>query len=250
MVIIYGRNPFDSLKHAIAHEYSHVLQQQLAPYLTHAVKPYWIVEGFAQYADYAYSQSRPDRSPFFDRYSPYSDLRSAIDRKVLTPSELEWLADIENFREGCIIHPFYTYAMAFAALTLLVEQAEEDSYVRYWSLLHDHPTWQQAFEGSFGIDIEDFYRAFEEWLPSQLPPPTVRLTLTIRWPDMEAPIDVHRFSISLSRLLSGYWLGGRGGAPLSLSHILLGPSGQAIWASGCNQTNARSISLVGIRMAN
>ena len=115
MVFVYGRNPFDSLKDAIAHEYFHVLQNQLAPrYQTSEVKPYWLVEGLAQYADYAYSQSRLGRRPFFDRYSPYKDLGDAINLKgIMTPGELERLAALATFRDGCSLHPIYVYAMAF-----------------------------------------------------------------------------------------------------------------------------------------
>ena len=187
MVLVYGRNPFESLKEAIAHEYFHVLQHQLAPrYQTSEVKPYWLVEGLAQYADYAYSQSRLGRRPFLDRYSPYRDLADAIHLNgVMTPETLEWLADLGNFRNGCDIHPIYVYAMAFAGADLLVGQAEEDSYARYWQLLQDRPTWQQAFEEAFGLGIEDFYAAFEEWLPAQLPS-SVQLSVQLRWPGKEA----------------------------------------------------------------
>ena len=187
MVLVYGRNPFDSLKDAIAHEYFHVLQHQLAPgYQTSEVKPYWLVEGLAQYADYVYSQSRLGRRPFLDRYSPYRDLADAINLNgVMTPGTLEWLADFGNFRNGCDIHPIYVYAMAFAGADLLVGQAEEDSYAQYWQLLHDRPTWQQAFEEAFGLGIEDFYAAFEEWLPSRLPS-YVQLSVWLRWPGKEA----------------------------------------------------------------
>ena len=187
MVFVYGRNPFDSLKDAIAHEYFHVLQNQLAPrYQTSEVKPYWLVEGLAQYADYAYSQSRLGRRPFFDRYSPYKDLGDAINLKgIMTPGELERLAALATFRDGCSLHPIYVYAMAFAGSYFLVEQTEEDSYVQYWKLLHDRPTWQQAFEESFGIGIEGFYEAFEEWLPAHLPS-AVQISVWLRWPGKEA----------------------------------------------------------------
>ena len=67
------------------------------------------------------------------------------------------------------MHPIYTYAMAFAASLLLVELSEkEDSYVKYWQLLRDRSTWQQAFHEAFGMGIEEFYRAFEDWLPPRL----------------------------------------------------------------------------------
>ena len=74
--------------------------------------------------------------------------------------------------------------MSFAASTFLVEQASADSYVQYWKLLHERPNWQQAFEEAFGIGVNDFYKAFDEWLPSQLPS-LVQLSIQMHWPDME-----------------------------------------------------------------
>ena len=95
----------------------------------------------------------------------------------------------ENYSDlGCSFGGGYVYAMGFAASVYLLEQLEqtkEDSFVNYWSLLNVRQTWQQAFEGAFGIGIDDFYRGFSEWLPAQLPPPDVTLRLQVRWPDMD-----------------------------------------------------------------
>ena len=57
-----------------------------------------------------------------------------------------------------------------------------------WSsgkLLGESTNWQQAFDGAFGIGVDDFYDAFEEWLPSQIPS-FDQVTIQILWPDMEA----------------------------------------------------------------
>ncbi len=184
VVLTYGKHAFSTLKEAIVHEYFHVLQNDLAP-STKFDAPFWMVEGTAMYAEYVYSQSGPDRRPFFDMYSPYRDLGEAINEfEIMTPSELERLDSVEAFRSGKL-HIIYTYAMAFAGLYFLVEQAEEDSYLRYWELLNDRPP-NQAFEDAFGIGLEDFYGAFEEWLPSQLPS-QVQLSVLLRWPGKEAP---------------------------------------------------------------
>lgn len=189
-VLIYGSNPFDKLEDAIAHEYFHVLQHQLlAPSDNHLseVDPYWLVEGMAMYADHAYSQSRSDRRPFLgDRYTPYADLADAINLKeIITPRYLENVAIESTFRDGCAIHPIYTYAIAFAGAHFLVEKAGEDSVVEFWRLFSQRPNWQQAFEETFGMGIEDFYDSFQEWLPDQLPS-YATLSVWLHWPDKEA----------------------------------------------------------------
>ena len=188
MVFIYGSNPFDTLKNAIAHEYFHVLQIQLlaSRYHLSEVAPYWLVEGTAMYADHAYSQSRTDRRPFLgDRYTPYEDLANAINLNgIITPRYLENVAIESTFRAGCVVHPIYTYSIAFAGADLLVEKAGESSIVEFWQLLQERPTWQQAFEEAFGMGIEEFYVLFDEWLPDQLPS-YVQLFVWLDWPGKE-----------------------------------------------------------------
>ena len=189
LILIYGSNSFDRLKDSIAHEYFHVLQDELlAPrYQTSDVEPYWLVEGTAQYADHAYSQSRPGRRPFLgDRDTPYEDLASAISLEgIITPRDLENIATESAFRNGSV-HPIYAYSLAFAGADLLVEIAGEDSVVEFWKLLQHRPTWQQAFGEAFGMGIEEFYDLFEGWLPDQLPS-YVQLSVWVHWPGKEAP---------------------------------------------------------------
>ena len=194
MVLIYARNPFESLLHAIAHEYFHVLQSQLIASKHHLseVEPYWLVEGTAMYADHAYSQSRSGRRPFLgDRYTPYEDLADAIEQKrIITARYLSDVASESTFRDGCEVHPIYVYSIAFAGAYLLVEKAGEDSFVEFWKLLQQRPTWQQAFEEAFGMGIEDYYDLFEEWLPDQLPS-YVDLSVWLNWPGKESlPRDI------------------------------------------------------------
>ena len=198
VTLIYGRSQeaLATLEHYIVHEYFHVLQGQLASgfaklqggevafyndTIDHG--PLWLMEGLASYADYAYTPGRPGRRPFLnDRYYPYLNISDyqrewgAISLKELSSGE-------EDYRHlGCSFGDSYVYAMGFAASVYLLEQAEEDSYVNYWSSFGKRPTWQQAFEEAFGIGANDFYKAFDEWLPSQLPPPRVTLDLQVRWP--------------------------------------------------------------------
>ena len=198
VTLIYGRSQeaLATLEHYIVHEYFHVLQGQLASgfaklqggevafyndTIDHG--PRWLMEGLASYADYAYTPGRPGRRPFLnDRYYPYLDI-SGYQREWGAISLKELSSGEEDYRHlGCSFGDFYVYPMGFAASVYLLEQAEEDSYVNYWTLLGKRPTWQQAFEEAFGIGANDFYKAFDEWLPSQLPPPRVTLDLQVRWP--------------------------------------------------------------------
>ena len=192
LILIYGSNVFDRLKDSIAHEYFHMLQDELlAPrYQTSDVEPYWLVEGTAQYADHAYSQSRPGRRPFLgDRYTPYEDLGESMSRsESITPRHLESIATESAFRDGSV-HPILAYSLAFAGADLLVEIAGEDSVVEFWKILQQRPTWQQAFEEAFGMGIEDFYDSFAEWLPEQIPS-FVEIYVWLHWPGKETlPAD-------------------------------------------------------------
>ena len=206
MVLMYGtlhNNALSSLKHHIAHEYFHVLQGQLVTEFsrlqdgeiawhndTSARGPFWLVEGSASYADYAYTPTRAGREVFFDRYMPYSDLTWFHLAGSATSGDLEEMGNLQGFL--CAFPGPYAYALSFAASVFLAEQAGEDSYVKYWRLVGERPTWQQAFEEAFGVGVNDFYRAFDEWLPSQLPP-LAQLKLPLLWPDMENQPQSWRF---------------------------------------------------------
>ena len=201
IALIYGGDAysFSSLKHYIAHEYFHVLQGQLASGFaelqngeigwhtdTRAVAPQWLVEGLASYADYKYTPSRSDRRPFLGngaRYSPFDDLGWSQANDLLNYGDLARTADFADAR--CTFGEFHFYALSFVAAKFLAEQAPENAYVEFWKLLGESTNWQQAFEGAFGIGVDDFYDAFEEWLPSQIPSYD-QVVIQMLWPDMEA----------------------------------------------------------------
>ena len=185
--------------YVIVHEYFHVLQGQLATGFAQledgeiawhtdisARGPQWLVEGTAQYADHAYSRSRIELRPYLGRegrYAPYKDLANFRARERLDRLDFTTVYSYQEL--GCIFDHESVYALGFAGTAFLLEQAAEDSYVKYWKLLWERPTWQQAFEEAFSIDINDFYSAFDEWLPSQLPPAEIELKIPLRWPNFE-----------------------------------------------------------------
>jgi len=182
-------------RNAIAHEYFHVLQGQLAngfasrPDGTVAAayssdkRVFWLVEGSAEFADFTYTPSRSGRRAFFDRSSPYRDL---VWGSLVSDGDFFEKYHLSNLEgpEALRLVGYYTYAMGFAAVTHLVELAGADSYSRYWRLLHDRETWPLAFEDAFGRGVSEFYAAFDEWLPGKLPDDFM-VRHYVRWPDME-----------------------------------------------------------------
>jgi hypothetical protein len=147
------------------------------------VAPQWLVEGLASYADYKYTPSRSDRRLFYDRHSPFADLGWSQINEELNYGDLE---RSENYLDAlCTFADIYFYALSFVASQFVVEQADEDSYVEFWKLLGGRPTWQQAFQEAFGTGFNEFYTAFEEWLPSQIPSYD-QVTIQMFWPDMDA----------------------------------------------------------------
>ena len=185
---------FDFLRHYIAHEYFHVLQGQLATGFARlqngeiawhnewsSIAPKWLVEGSAEYADHAYTLTRTGRRSFEDRTSSYKDIEFFQNEGHSIRLTDYGVVDLSTL--GCIPYLDYLlYPLGFLAFSQLAERAGEDAYVNYWKIAGERPTWEQAFEEAFGIPLNDFYGAFDEWLPQQLPS-RVRLSLQMVWPD-------------------------------------------------------------------
>ena len=53
-------------------------------------------------------------------------------------------------------------ALGFVALTWLADRAGEAALFEYYRLLPESSRWEDAFEGAFGITVDEFYEAFEE----------------------------------------------------------------------------------------
>ena len=218
LALVYGYLPDESLislKHDIIHEYFHVLQRQLAA--SGVPSAYWLVEGSAVYADYVYSPSRPGRRDFLnDRYTPYRDLavRGARDSEFLDNLS----AELARFEDPSAFHDSHeSYPLSFISVAFLVEEhaKEEDLFVNYWKLLGKRSTWQQAFEEAFGIPVDDFYEALDEWtFPITR---LVQLEIQLRLSEGQLSDIPGRPSVILENW--GTWEGGSpGGLGLSWSH--------------------------------
>ena len=54
-------------------------------------------------------------------------------------------------------------ALSFLAGEWLAERAGEPALFEYYRLLPTSDSWEAAFEGAFGITIDDFYEKFEAY---------------------------------------------------------------------------------------
>ena len=183
---------FDFLRHYIAHEYFHVLQGQLATGFARlpngeiawhnewsSFAPKWLVEGSADYADHAYTLTRTGRRSYKDRTSSYEDIEFFQNEGHSIKLADYGVVDLSTI--GCIPYLDYLlYPLGFLAFSRLAERVGENAYVNYWKIAGERPTWQQAFEETFGIGSYEFYGGFDEWLPQQLPS-HVRLSLQMVW---------------------------------------------------------------------
>ena len=61
-------------------------------------------------------------------------------------------------------------ALIILAADWLVQRAGERSIFEYYRLLPSSDSWEEAFEGAFGIGVEEFYAAFEAYRGEIAPP--------------------------------------------------------------------------------
>ncbi len=124
--------------------------------------PYWLAFGAPDYAAAAYETSTGAAS---------SDAELA--RQIRTVHEasatLHQIEDHDGWTSAGTDSP----ALAFIAVDLLTQIADEQAVMEYFRLLPrgepEDPTyegagsWQAAFEQAFGLTIDDFYRQFAEY---------------------------------------------------------------------------------------
>ena len=177
-----GFSFFQSSLWAIAHEYIHVLQYDLTK---SRLSPTWLVEGMANYyGDYQYGHTQlgvHGRRHIQDSHSPYNDLRCEA-KKTYNPNPTDWNAEtdvlpnlaaelrkIEDYQQ---FHRWrnesHSYALGFVAAVYMVEELgiEDGAFLRYWRILAEDRTAQQAFEEAFDMTMTTFYDSFGVWVHS------------------------------------------------------------------------------------
>ena len=73
------------------------------------------------------------------------------------------LRDLELYPPGRVYPDIWDRGLTFVAGDWLVARAGELAILEYYRLLPTSDSWQEAFEGAFGMAIDDFYAAFAEY---------------------------------------------------------------------------------------
>lgn len=155
---IYLKHPCFS---AIAHEYSHALQEHLAT--TDHKSPAWLVEGVANRWSAQWHDARGDWT--------YENHR----RVTVIPQAQQAAVSLRSMEtgEGFLLEEglgHATYSLAHLAADHLAELAGDDALFVYWEQRPRWPDWGSAFEDAFGISFELFYDSFEENRGEVAPP--------------------------------------------------------------------------------
>ena len=141
-----------------AHELSHVYQYSLQGHgrfnTTHqevrVIGPAWIQEGFATW--------QSDRALAMGGVIPYEQGRERLIRQSQKVDVQ--LKETETY-DGLKAGPGRT-DMAAMASELLAAEAGEEALIEFWTLLRPGNPWEQAFESTFGMTVDEFYPLFEE----------------------------------------------------------------------------------------
>ena len=139
----------------LAHEYVHVLQHQLAAGASPG--PAWLTEGVAVYGE-ALRRAVIERgltaSEGLDGRRRQEAAALLLDGEVPALRSFETVAD-----DAERIH----YLLGFLAADRLAARSGVEALASYYRRLPSSDDWQEAFEGAFGIAIEDFYESFEAY---------------------------------------------------------------------------------------
>ena len=161
------------------HEYFHLLQARLVEFsddpeaYRRAVGPRWLTEGVAEYAATLYRAETGSQT--------YADLR---DTYLLAAAS--WAGTLRESSEPIGREHYY---LGFLAAEYLVERAGEGALLEYYRQISPHTPWQDVFQDVFGIDIDPFYRDFEEHRAENRPPYNT-ISGTVRGPDGKGIADI------------------------------------------------------------
>ena len=115
--------------------------------------PYWLQIALRSYAEHAYLAA-----------AGHEDLDVIrIRRADIAARADQTLRDLELYPPGRVYPDVWDRGLTFVAGDWLVARAGELAILEYYRLLPSSDTWQDAFEGAFGIAIDDFYAAFAEY---------------------------------------------------------------------------------------
>ena len=115
--------------------------------------PIWLREGTIMYTEAAYRSARGGE-PFSDVRRRHTADAARASHPLRQPAYFDPLPLPEHLSRR---------ALSFLAADWLAQHAGERSIFEYYRLLPSSASWQEAFEGAFGITIDDFYAAFAKY---------------------------------------------------------------------------------------
>ncbi|MYB41562.1 MAG: carboxypeptidase regulatory-like domain-containing protein [Chloroflexi bacterium] len=151
--IISCKNP----ELVLAHEYVHVLQNELAEGASG--DPAWLAEGVAVYGEALHRALIGQRLPTgegFELRRRWELARVMLEGDVPTLSNLETVDD-PNERSH--------YHLGFIAADWLAGHAGVEALAVFYQRLPSSENWEEAFEGAFDLTVDDFYTTFEDYWP-------------------------------------------------------------------------------------
>ena len=143
---------------AIAHEYSHAIQEYLAPSVRRG--PAWLIEGIANHWSAQFHEARGFRT-----YESHLEKTTRpLARKTSVPLQsMDGTLDVDG-----LIVP--NYNIAHVAIDFLIDLTGEDRTFEYHSRRSQYESWEAAFQGVFGLTVADFYEKFTEYRAAHFPP--------------------------------------------------------------------------------
>ena len=157
----------------LAHEYTHAIQSYLRGHEesgkpranTGPEVPVWITEGMANHWSGVYHASTGDRPlPAYFAGTIFPEARRAS-------VPLQSFEIPGNFHSG---DRSAHYSLAYLAIEYLIDLTSEDALFTYYRRIFFETDWKSAFQTVFGLDVDQFYRMFEEHRAGTFPPYAAR----------------------------------------------------------------------------
>ena len=180
----------------LAHEYTHAIQSYLRGHdqsgqpraYTGPEVPVWITEGMANHWSGVYHASTGDRPlPEYFAGTIFPEARR-------TSVALQSFEIPGKFHSG---DRSAHYSLAYLAIEYLIDLTSEEELFTYYRRIFFEDDWESAFQTVFGLDVEQFYRMFEDHRAGNFPPyvardstPQANVRGTVLGPDGEPLQDV------------------------------------------------------------
>lgn len=161
---------------AVDHEYVHIVQRALISGEARPAgetRPRWLIEGMASYIAARYREAAG--------HEPYAAARRRYALSARIRSGSLTLERLETVEQWLAADPTAAYANGFLAAEWLAADAGEDALFDYLHQLRQARQtrqagrlWRDAFEAAFGVNVAEFYAAFERHTPTIDPAPAER----------------------------------------------------------------------------